>query len=162
MAVSSQERGQGLAASFADPTTPLTVPRMTSQYSPFAPWRATMDRDERRQNTRRSLHCKLQLIDDALEEVDSPLVIPGECLNVCDGGLYGVVPIGYGVAMGQRYTFRLIIEERGPELSNVQIVSQQGQVVRTELLIGEDGNGDRVGIAVRLCGHRTGVVPMPV
>lgn len=124
-------------------------------------WRASLARDDRRQIGRRSLHCKLLLIDDVADQRPDPQVIPAECLNVSDGGLYGVVPIGFGVAKGQRYTFRLLTNERGPEPGS-QVVSQQGVIIRTELLVGADGTGDRVGVGVRLCGQRRGMVPMPL
>ena len=63
--------------------------------------------------------------------------------------------------MGQRYTFQLAIPERGPEPGSRQVVSQQGVIVRTELLINPKGEGDRVGIGVQLIGQRAGVIPMP-
>jgi len=90
-----------------------------------------------------------------------PARIVGDAVEFGDGGLYGVVPIGYGVAIGQRYTFQLSISERGPEPGSGQMITQQGVVVRTELLINADGEGDRVGIGVRLFGQRCGLVPMP-
>ncbi len=124
-------------------------------------WRASLARDDRRQIGRRSLCCQLILIDDVADGRPDPQAIPAECLNVSDGGLYGIVPIGFGVARGQRYTFRLLTNERGPEPGS-QVVSQQGVIIRTELLVGADGTGDRVGVAVRLCGQRRGVVPMPL
>lgn len=102
------------------------------------------------------------MLDRVGEGAGKPIGIPAECSNISQGGLYGVVPIGYGVAIGQRYKFQLTIGERGPEPGSRQVVSQQGEVVRAELLLGEDGYGDRVGIGVRLFGPRTGLVPMPM
>jgi hypothetical protein len=117
------------------------------------------DQDDRRQCFRRPLHCAMLLIEgDGRDERDT---VPGECLNVSDGGLYGTVPLGYGVAIGQRYTFRLVVGERGPEPGATQLVSQQGVVLRTELLVGRGDAPDRLGIAVRLTGHRSGMIPMP-
>ena len=117
------------------------------------------DRDERRQCFRRPLRCGMLLIEGLGK--DARDTIPGECLNVCDGGLYGTVPLGDGVTMGQRYTFRLMVGERGPEPGAVQVITQQGVVVRTELLAGRGDGEDRLGIAVRLAGHRSGVIAMP-
>jgi hypothetical protein len=119
-------------------------------------------RQERRQRARRELACKVILLDDVMcDQTRDPSTIPGECLNVCDGGLYATVPLGYGVTIGQRYTFRLMVPERGPEPGPVQIVSQQGMIIRTELLVDPDDGNDRLGIAIKLTGHRSGVVPMP-
>jgi hypothetical protein len=90
-----------------------------------------------------------------------PKTIPGEAVEIGDGGLYAIIPIGFGVTIGQHYTFQLSIGERGPEPGAGQLVTQQGRVVRTELLISQEGQGDRLGIAVRLLGQRCGMVPMP-
>ena len=39
---------------------------------------------------------------------------------------------------------------------------QQGVVVRSQLLVGPDGQTDRLGIGVQLVGPRSGVIPMPM
>jgi len=119
---------------------------------------------EKRRLPRRSLQCELTMVNSIGVGGDGgkPAAIPAECSNISQGGLYAVVPIGYGVAIGQRYRFELTVGERGPEPGSRQVVSQQGEIVRAELLLGEDGYGDRVGIGVRLHGPRTGLVPMPM
>jgi hypothetical protein len=86
-------------------------------------------------------------------------VIEADCVNVGDGGLFAVVPSSANAAIGQRYTFRLSIGERGPEPGRQQSVSQQGEIIRLELLLGHRGYA--VGIGVRLFGPRSGIVPMP-
>lgn len=128
--------------------------------SPYPSWGAILDKDDRRQGLRRTLRCRMALVENP-HAGDDGATVPGECLNIGHGGLYGTVALGYGVAMGQRYTFRLHIPERGPEPGAIQTVTQQGLIVRTELLMGESGENDRIGIAVRFTGHRTGLVPMP-
>jgi hypothetical protein len=159
MATSVQTREGGLTPAFG--SYPLETLAPAGYSSPYFTWRQG-DRDDGRQCPRRNLRCKMYLVDDAMEQTADPAMIAGECLNVGDGGLYGTVPVGYGVAMGQRYTFRLLVDERGPEPGAVQMVAQRGMVVRTELLIGRDGHGDRLGIGVKLTGHRSGVIPMPM
>ena len=125
-------------------------------------WRLQRTRDsEERQSTRRSLRCALTLVKNATGRGHDAIAVPAECSNISQGGLYGIVPIGYGVAIGQRFTFELTIGERGPEPGPRQVVSQQGEIMRAELLLGEDGYGDRVGVGVRFFGPRSGVVPMP-
>jgi|GEM_PF-1953244 len=114
-----------------------------------------------RQTVRRPLRCKLVLVNDVMSAPVHAGVIPGECLNVSDGGLYAVVPLGCGVRVGHRYTCRLFIPERGPEPGPVQTVSQQGMVLRTELLAGGGRDEDRLGVAIKLIGHRSGVMPLP-
>jgi len=159
----SQQAGLSGTAAVFDPPASSAYPAMGVSMPVPVLWRETLRENDTRQCPRRSIRCDMFLIDDIdLEEDRSEAqVIPAECLNISDGGLYGVVPIGYGVAMGQRYTFRLTIGERGPDPGANQLVSQVGTVIRTELLIGADGSGDRVGIGVRLHGHRSGTVPMP-
>lgn len=117
---------------------------------------------EKRQCARRPLRCPLLLIDELMDSEDGHVQeIPAECMNISDSGLFGVVPIGYGVAAHQRYTFKLTIGECGPEPGQHQIVTQPGHILRAELLLGDSGEVDRIGIAVRLYGHRHGMVPMP-
>jgi hypothetical protein len=89
------------------------------------------------------------------------LLIRAECRNVSQNGLYAEVPIGFGVAKGQQYVFHLDFGENGPSPGGEHVV-QPGTVVRTELLIAENGEEDRVGIGVRLHGHRVGVMPLPM
>ncbi len=139
--------------------TPPDSP-VSSALRPSYAWEVANEADERRQCFRRSLHCGMLLMEGEGTE-DARDVIPGECLNVSDWGLYGTVPLGYGVALGQSYTFRLMVDERGPEPDATQIIVQRGVIIRTELLMNWDGGGDRVGIAVKLIGHRRGVIPMP-
>ena len=116
--------------------------------------------DDRRICTRRSLRCQMRMIDVSLDPVaQESRAVPAECLNISEWGLYGTGGLGYGVAIGQRYIFRLRFKGLGPEPGLVQVVSQEGIIVRTELILGQEG--DRVGFSVRLCGHRTGMVPMP-
>jgi hypothetical protein len=140
--------------------TPFAVPGEAGTVQPYT-GRLPGGKAERRQCLRRELSCDLLLIDDITSDPADTPAVPGTCLDVSDGGLYATVPLGYGVAIGQRYTFRLMVSERGPEPGAIQIVSQQGIIVRTELLVGYDESGDRLGIGVKLSGHRSGVVPMP-
>jgi hypothetical protein len=103
----------------------------------------------------------MTLIDDTGGPDAQPRTITGSCFNVSDVGLYGIVPLGHGVAMSQRYTFQLTVGEPGPGAGGCQIVTQQGIVVRSELLVSPDGQTDRVGIGVQLIGQRSGVISMP-
>ena len=120
---------------------------------------STMLDHDMRQCARRALRCHVLMIDLAEEGKDGPLTIPGECLDISDSGLYAIVPIGYGVVVGQQFTFQLTISERGPEPGACQVVSQRGRVIRTDLLMSSDGH--RLGVGVRLVGPRSGVVAMP-
>lgn len=155
------------SATFAAPSIPRFEP--PKEWPPpvgarLSAWRSIPLREnERRQSPRRSLRCEISMLDDhgVIDEALERVMIPGECLNVGDGGLYGAVPLGYGVATGQHYTIRLRIRERGPEPGAHQVVVQQGRILRAELLCGDDDGEDRVGVAVQFYGHRNGVIPMP-
>ncbi|MGQ9649080.1 MAG: hypothetical protein ACUVXJ_03135 [Phycisphaerae bacterium] len=122
-------------------------------------WEIATREKEKRQGRRRSLRCSVELLNDAEENEQRPLT--AECLNIGDGGLFAILPANVGVAIGQRYTFRLIIGERGPEPGHRQCVTQKGEIIRLELLLGQEGYADRIGIGVRLFGPRSGIVPMP-
>jgi len=122
-------------------------------------WEIATGEKEKRQGRRRTLRCSVQLFNDAEDNGQPPLT--AECLNIGDGGLFAVLPSNVGVAIGQRYTFRLIIGERGPEPGHRQCVTQKGEIIRLELLLGQEGYADRIGIGVRLFGPRSGIVPMP-
>ena len=150
------------AESVAPIPPPLRSRKAEAASNSMMRWQRAGREKEKRQWPRRSLRCPLTLIDNAGEPKSNAVVISAECSDVGNGGLYGIVPIGYGVAIGQRYTFELTIGERGPEPGSRQVVSQQGEIVRAELLLGEDGYGDRVGVGVRLFGPRSGLVPMPM
>ncbi len=122
-------------------------------------WEIATREREKRQGRRRSLRCSVQLLSDAEDNGQPPL--HAECLNIGDGGLFAILPGSAGVAIGQRYTFQLNIGERGPEPGHGQCVSQKGEIIRLELLLGQEGYADRIGIGVRLFGPRSGIVPMP-
>jgi len=151
ISITSAQRGQGYSRSHTLPARKAYLMH----------WVRSSPGEEKRQCHRRDLRCKMTLINHSPGEDVQAHPVPADCLNVSDGGLYGVVPIGYGVAMGQRYTFQLAIPERGPEPGSDQVISQQGVIVRAELLINPKGEGDRIGIGVQLLGCRAGVIPMP-
>lgn len=147
------------AAPLAGPAVEVDAASAWNRPDWFSPHRSAGE--EQRQSYRRPLRCRMLLVEDGGDESDPAAIIPGDCLNVSSNGLYGTVPLGYGVAVGQRYTFRLSIDERGPEPGDVQVVRQQGVIARAELLADREHRDDRLGIGVRLVGHRSGVIPMP-
>ena len=153
----SQFEGKSLSLSLKS----VQKPDSSGYYSSKSRWLSVICEGEKRQCQRRPLRCMMVLIDTSKDQKDEPSAVPAECFNICEGGLYAIVPIGYGVAMGQHYTFSLSIGERGPEPGTRQVVYQHGKIVRTELLLGETGSGDRIGIGVQLYGHRTGCISMP-
>ncbi|MFH0981508.1 MAG: PilZ domain-containing protein [Planctomycetota bacterium] len=69
--------------------------------------------------------------------------------NVSEGGLRLTMPIGFGLAVGQRY--EVLLCQRGPDVESADLVGEghYGTVVRTEIMLGGEGDDDRVGIGLR-------------
>jgi hypothetical protein len=111
----------------------------------FTEWATGVTPDESRQRPRRSVQCEVLMTEPGWWETENPLPIRGECRNLSQDGLYAVVPVGYGLAVGQRYLFHL----RWPD-GRDDPVSQQGTIVRTQVLLGQ--GDDQIGIGVRLNG----------
>ena len=146
----------------AEPTAGLAGRRTAQHHKLYLMQRARFSPDEeKRQCRRRGLRCKMALIDDSGGRDAQPQSIPGDCFNIGATGLYGIIPTGSGVGIGQRYTFQLTVGEPGPEPGSFQVVTQQGLVVRTELLMSPNGQTDRMGIGVQLVGQRSGLISMP-
>lgn len=138
----------------------LDAPKSISAPSGLRPRTIDLAEDldqERRHCPRRGLRTRLLLRDPSNSEAEAG--VHGLCLNISRDGLYATVPIGYGLGVGQLYTFEMTIAERGPEPGTLQRVAQRGRIVRTDLLLSPEG--DRLGIGVRLVGPRLGIVPMP-
>lgn len=154
-ALDSSRSPGGIDASGRQPSTmewpPLEVPSWTGITPSGEP--------DKRQCPRRSLRCGLRMVDVAVDGESGPVIIAGMCVNISRDGLYALVPIGYGVNVGQTYLFHLSLAELGPEPGSHRIVSQKGRVVRIDLL--SSGENHQLGIGVRLTGPRTGMVPMP-
>jgi len=104
---------------------------------------------EKRQSPRQDLHCSALLIDHAGAK-GSPRTIPAECKNASRSGLFVIVPVGYGVAIGQRYDIQLVMEEPIGGVSAPEIISHTGEIIRASLQFHENGYADRIGIGVRL------------
>ncbi|MHC4442696.1 MAG: hypothetical protein ACYTF1_19700 [Planctomycetota bacterium] len=123
-------------------------------------WKHTTDDSVKRVCERHSYKHEVLMLNGTSNN-DAPKPIPAECTNISDSGLYAIVPFGYGVALKQRYNFQLTINRPGPEQGPRDLISQRGEIMRVELLFGEDGYADHVGIGVRLFGPRTGTLPIP-
>jgi hypothetical protein len=69
--------------------------------------------------------------------------------NLSEGGMRLTVPIGFGVAVGQRY--EVLLHPAGAEPGMADLVGQEryGTVVRTEIMLASEGDDDRVGVGLR-------------
>lgn len=97
--------------------------------------------DESRRAPRRTVNLEVLLTDPGWWETANPLPVRGECRNLSDNGLYMVAPIGYGLAVGQRYLFHV-----GPTHGRGPHESRHGTVVRAEVVLGDDA--DHLGLGV--------------
>ncbi len=128
--------------------TPIAVgtPRATNPPT-FEPWRwksARANRRDRRDYARRRVACDLWLIDR-----ESQSVLRCKTDDICDAGLCASAPIGFGLAVGQRYEVKILPSPNTPPTSAHLAASLgYGTIVRSGLEVLKDQQG-RVGFAVR-------------
>jgi hypothetical protein len=143
MAMTSQAEWSGLGF---EPFPSPELPGMQDggHWSSFVTeWATGTAQDECRRKPRRAVQSEVLMTDPGWWETENPLPIRGEARNVSDNGMYVIAPIGYGLAVGQRYVFHV-----GASDEHNGRASHYGTIVRTEVLLGRDD--DRVGLGVRL------------
>ncbi len=130
------------------PPTPIPVGsphvRRPPMFEPAqTPWSGA-DAQEQRAYTRRSIVCDLWLIDTGWQSV-----VRCKTENVSDAGLYGRSPIGYGLAIGQRYEVRVADTHAAGQIPPDLAPSLgYATVVRTQLDVdGQNSHG--IGFALR-------------
>lgn len=69
--------------------------------------------------------------------------------NISEGGFRLTVPVGFGVAVGQRYEVLLCRDDHDGEANDCIGEGHYATAVRTEIMLADDGNKDRVGVALR-------------
>jgi hypothetical protein len=109
-------------------------------------WRSTSARRkvDKRDYDRRKLQCDLWMSD-----VASRSVLRCKTDDVSDAGIHATAPIGFGLAVGQRYEVR--IADTGSLVAGGNSLSSPlgyGTVIRTEIRLGGE-RPDRVGFAMR-------------
>ncbi len=111
----------------------------TSQWPSTGP-----EQQEQRAYTRRDITCDLWLIDTGWQSV-----VRCKTENVSDAGLYGRSPIGYGLAIGQRYEVRVAdTHAAGQVPPDLAPSLGYATVVRTQLDV-EDQRSHGIGFALR-------------
>ena len=98
---------------------------------------------ERRSEPRRPLTCDLWMVDHY-----GSTVLRCHCLDVSKSGMRLRVPLGYGVAEGQRYELRSHFPGVTAGTSLGLVSSRWATVVRTQFCLGD--NGDYVDVGVVL------------
>ena len=139
MAITSQIQWSGMASG-PFPAPELPGAQVGENWGSFVTeWATGIAQDESRRKPRRAAQFEVLMTDPGWWETENPLPIRGECRNISENGLYVVAPIGYGLAVGQRYVFH--VGSPGDHESHY------GTIVRTEVLLGE--NDDWVGLGIR-------------
>lgn len=129
---------------------PMPIPLETCEPETlpmFDRWRLDGFRDERsdkRDYTRRPMACDIWLID-----LGGQSVLRCKTDNVGDAGLHAHAPIGFGLAVGQRYELKMTQNTARAVLGPHPAKSLgYGTVIRTEMKLGS-GASDRIGFAIR-------------
>ena len=116
-----------------------TIPRYTPATATLAP-PPTL---ERRWETRERVDCDLWMIDH-----HGSTVLRCRCLDSSPNGMRLYVPLGYGVAEGQRYELRSHLPGARGDVTLGLVGSRWATVVRTSVCV--DGIGDHLEVGVIL------------
>ena len=96
---------------------------------------------ERRFEPRRVVTCDLWMVDH-----HGSTVLRCRCLDASKNGMRLRVPLGYGVAEGQRYELRSHLPGVNPRASFGFMSSRWATVVRTQVFLGDDEDHLDVGV----------------
>ncbi len=104
-----------------------------------------VNRLDQRDYSRRPVAADIWLIDS-----QSQTILRCKTTDISDAGLHASAPIGFGLAVGQRYEARIAGPAAGARAANQQLGKSLGYatVIRTEMQVQGDSN-DRIGFAVR-------------
>lgn len=99
---------------------------------------------DHREYARRPVHCDVWLIDAA-----SQCVLRCKTDDVSDAGLHVTAPLGYGLAVGQRFETRIAgVPVAAPGPTHLGSSLGYATVIRTEIKVGER-HSDRVCCALQ-------------
>jgi len=87
----------------------------------------------RRTYSRRGIRCEIFLVDQW-----SDSVLRCRTDDICDAGLHATGPIGFGLAVGQRYEVRIAAGETG-HIATVDMIPSLGYATVTRLEIDVNG-----------------------
>lgn len=102
------------------------------------------DQHEQREYARRDIECDVWLVDAA-----SQSILRCRTNDISDAGLHATAPVGFGLAVGQRYEVRIASRQSDGAVSpHLAQTLGYGTIIRTEIRVGDD-HPDRVGCALR-------------
>lgn len=132
---------------------PVQVPTPIPVGSPYLKSPPMLDRwgllsgdsmRDQRNYLRRGVQCDLWLVDGA-----SQSVVRCKTDDISDAGVFATAPVGYGLAVGQRYEIRIAATPEFAGTSPYQAPSLgYGTVIRLEFDVAK-GESHRVGFAIR-------------
>lgn len=103
------------------------------------------NRLDHRDYARRPVQVDVWLVDPQTQTI-----LRCKTRDVSDAGLHAIAPIGFGLAIGQRYEARIVSTPPGKPISPNHITKSlgYGTVIRTEMQANGD-HEDRIGFALR-------------
>ena len=127
--------------------TPTTEPPTVSVESrprsvACTPWAATVQRPDKRRHQRRYGRFDVWLLYE-----DGQTVLRCRADDVSEGGVHALLPPGCTVDRGQRFRVQICPASPWAGFGNATRVLGPASVVRTERLIGEEGDVLAVGLA---------------
>jgi hypothetical protein len=124
--------------------TPIPIGSPHVAHPPhFDRWTTRTHRFEQRDYARRAVAYELFLIDP-----ESEAVCRSRTQNVSDAGVFAMAPIGFGLAIGQRYEIRMAVGEGDSFITGGIRSLGYGTVIRSEMRVGRD-HPDQIGVAIR-------------
>jgi hypothetical protein len=98
---------------------------------------------DKRDYDRRDIKCDLWMLD-----VSAQSVLRCKTDDISDAGLHATAPVGFGLAVGQRYEVRIAHTETAKGSAHLAAPLGYATVIRTEFHLDSERQ-DRVGFAVR-------------
>lgn len=117
--------------------------QQTAVFTSSTAWVGAAGAAERRFEHRRPVTCDLWMIDHY-----GSTVLRCRCIESSNNGMRLRVPLGYGVAEGQRYEMRSHLPGAANSPSLGLVGSRWGTVVRTQLSLDERGDYVDVGLVL--------------
>ncbi|RIK65222.1 MAG: hypothetical protein DCC65_12915 [Planctomycetota bacterium] len=123
----------------------LTTPPLFEESVPRTSGTRRFNRLDNRDYSRRPLAVDVWLVDPHTQTI-----LRCKTDDISDAGLHAHAPIGFGLAIGQRYEARIVNSPPGMRLNPEHLTKSlgYGTVIRTEMRI-EGTRDDRIGFALR-------------
>lgn len=98
---------------------------------------------------RRTAPRERTLVSATLRTMRGSQVIDCPADNISEGGMRITAPVGFGLAVGQRFEVNLRADERAGRPDDLIGDGHYATVVRTEFVLDQGQHDDRVGVGLR-------------